>query len=141
MCIRDRAKVYPVVEDDYDKIKRQIMSALSENDMVIVNAGSSAGRDDSTVPVLRAIGKVLVHGVAIKPGKPVILALVENKPDVGLPGYPVSAYIDFENFVTPVLNMMSGRKTFSRNTVKAVLSKRLVSSLTHKEYVRMRRCV
>lgn len=132
------AKVYPVVEDDYDKIKRQIMSALSENDMVIVNAGSSAGRDDYTVHVLREIGKVLVHGVAIKPGKPVILAIVENKPVVGLPGYPVSAYIDFENFVTPVLNMMSGRKTFSRNTVKAVLSKRLVSSLKHKEYVRMR---
>ena len=114
------------------------MSALSENDMVIVNAGSSAGRDDYTVHVLREIGKVLVHGVAIKPGKPVILAIVENKPVVGLPGYPVSAYIDFENFVTPVLNMMSGRKTFSRNTVKAVLSKRLVSSLKHKEYVRMR---
>lgn len=132
------AKVYPVVEDDYDKIKRQIMSALSENDMVIVNAGSSAGRDDYTVHVLREMGKVLVHGVAIKPGKPVILAIVENKPVVGLPGYPVSAYIDFENFVTPVLNMMSGRKTFSRNTVKAVLSKRLVSSLKHKEYVRMR---
>lgn len=132
------AKVYPVVEDDYDKIKRQIMSALSENDMVIVNAGSSAGRDDYTVHVLREIGKVLVHGVAIKPGKPVILAIVENKPVVGLPGYPVSAYIDFENFVTPVLKMMSGRKTFSRNTVKAVLSKRLVSSLKHKEYVRMR---
>lgn len=132
------AKVYPAVEDDYEKIKERIISAVSENDLVIVNAGSSAGREDYTVHILREIGTVIVHGVAIKPGKPVILATVSGKPVIGLPGYPVSAYIGFENFVSPVLALMSGRKTYARKTVKAVLSKRLVSSLKHKEYVRVR---
>lgn len=131
-------KVYPVTEDDYDKIKETVINALAENDIVIVNAGSSAGREDYTVHILRELGEVVIHGVAIKPGKPVILAIVGGKPVIGLPGYPVSAYIDFENFVIPVMNMMSGRKLIKRNIVKATLSKRLVSSLKHKEYVRVR---
>lgn len=131
-------KVYPITEDDYDKIKARIQAALSENDMLIVNAGSSAGREDYTVHILREIGEVTVHGVAIKPGKPVILAIVDGKPVIGLPGYPVSAYIDFENFVTPVMNMMSGKKAYGKKTVKAVLSKRIVSSLKHEEYVRVK---
>ena len=59
--------------------------------MVLINAGSSAGRDDYTVHVLRELGEVLIHGVAIKPGKPVILAIVDKKPVIGLPGYPVSS--------------------------------------------------
>lgn len=132
------AHIYPVVADDYDKIKEKIQEAVAENDIVIVNAGSSAGREDYTVHVLREIGSVIVHGAAIKPGKPVILAIAGGKPVIGLPGYPVSAYIDFENFVMPVLNTMTGRKSFGRRTVRAVLSKRMVSSLKHKEYVRVR---
>lgn len=131
-------KVYPIVEDDYDKIKASVMDALAENDIVIVNAGSSAGREDYTVHILRELGEVVIHGVAIKPGKPVILAIVDGKPVIGLPGYPVSAYIDFENFVTPVMDMFSGQSRAKRNVVKATLSKRLVSSLKHKEYVRVR---
>lgn len=131
-------KVYPIVADDYDKIKASVMDALAENDIVIVNAGSSAGREDYTVHILRELGEVIIHGVAIKPGKPVILAIVDGKPVIGLPGYPVSAYIDFENFVAPVMDMFSGQSRAKRNVVKATLSKRLVSSLKHKEYVRVR---
>jgi len=131
-------KVYPIVEDDYDKIKASVIDALAENDVVIVNAGSSAGREDYTVHILRELGEVIIHGVAIKPGKPVILAIVGGKPVIGLPGYPVSAYIDFENFVTPVMDILSGQSRAKRNIVKATLSKRLVSSLKHKEYVRVR---
>jgi len=126
------------IEDDYEKIKGKIQEAVKLYDMVIVNAGSSAGRDDYTVEILREIGQVLVHGVAIKPGKPVILALVEGKPVMGLPGYPVSAYIGFENFVTPVLAMLNQSSEVSRKTIEAVISKRMVSSLKHKEYVRVK---
>ena len=129
---------YPPVEDDYEKIKSAIREALSENDIVVVNAGSSAGTEDYTVHILREMGEVLVHGVAIKPGKPVILAIVEGKPVIGLPGYPVSAYIDFENFVRPVMDLMSGERSPAGHTVEAVLSKRLVSSLKHQEYVRVK---
>ncbi len=129
---------YAPVEDDYDKIKETIKKALAENDIVVVNAGSSAGTEDYTVHILREIGEVLVHGVAIKPGKPVILSIVEGKPVIGLPGYPVSAYIDFENFVRPVMDMMSGERHSAGHTVEAVLSKRLVSSLKHQEYVRVK---
>ena len=129
---------YSPVEYDYEKIKAAIKRALDENDIVVVNAGSSAGTEDYTVHILREIGEVLVHGVAIKPGKPVILSIVEGKPVIGLPGYPVSAYIDFENFVRPVMDLMSGERHLSGHTVKAVLSKRLVSSLKHQEYVRVK---
>lgn len=132
------AQIYAPVEDDYEKLKAAVLAAAGENDVVIVNAGSSAGREDYTVHVLRELGRVIVHGVAIKPGKPVILAIAGGKPVIGLPGYPVSAYIDFENFVLPVLNMLTGRQGTNRKTVKAVLSKRLVSSLKHREYVRVR---
>lgn len=106
--------------------------------MVIVNAGSSAGTEDYTVHILRELGEVLVHGVAIKPGKPVILAVVKDKPVIGLPGYPVSAYIGFENFVKPVMSLFTGEHGYESNKVEAVISKRLVSSLKHKEYVRVK---
>lgn len=129
---------FPPIEDDYDKIKDAIKEALHTYDMVIVNAGSSAGTEDYTVHILREIGEVLVHGVAIKPGKPVILSIAEGKPIVGLPGYPVSAYIGFENFVKPVLSLFTGESIYENNAVEAIISKRMVSSLKHKEYVRVK---
>lgn len=126
------------IKDDYDKIKEKVESASKEYDLVIVNAGSSAGTEDFTVHVLRELGTVLVHGVAIKPGKPVILAIVNQKPVIGLPGYPVSAYIGFENFATPVLAMYTGREATKKESVDAVITRRIVSSLKHKEYVRVK---
>ena len=129
---------FPPIIDDYNLIKDAILDASKKYDMVLVNAGSSAGRDDYTVHVLREIGTVYVHGVAIKPGKPVILASVNNKPVIGLPGYPVSAYIGFENFVKPTLSMLMNTIPTSANKIKAVITRRLVSSLKHKEYVRVK---
>lgn len=132
------ARRFPPIIDDYEQIRDNIAKAVSEYDMVIVNAGSSAGTEDYTVHVLRELGEVIVHGVAIKPGKPVILAVVEGKPVIGLPGYPVSAYIGFENFVLPVLAMMGQTALKKNEVVTASVSKRLVSSLRHKEYVRVK---
>ena len=129
---------FPPIIDDYEMIRDQVSDAVDRHDMVIINAGSSAGTEDYTVHVLRELGEVIVHGVAIKPGKPVILAIVRGKPVIGLPGYPVSAYIGFENFVAPVLRMMGKRPESSAETVEAHISKRLVSSLKHKEYVRVK---
>lgn len=129
---------FPPIIDDYEQIRDKVSEAVDKYDMVIVNAGSSAGTEDYTVHVLRELGEVIVHGVSIKPGKPVILAVVRGKPVIGLPGYPVSAYIGFENFVTPIVQMMARRPESLTETVEAHISKRLVSSLKHKEYVRVK---
>lgn len=129
---------FPPIIDDYEQIRDKVSEAVDKYDMVIVNAGSSAGTEDYTVHVLRELGEVIVHGVSIKPGKPVILAVVRGKPVIGLPGYPVSAYIGFENFVTPIVQMMARRPERLTETVEAHISKRLVSGLKHKEYVRVK---
>lgn len=132
------AKRYEIVEDDYEKIRSTILKALDENDIVVTNAGSSAGTEDYTVHILREIGEVIVHGVAMKPGKPVILAIVKGKPVIGLPGYPVSAYLALENFLAPILEKMTGREEKGKRTIEAYISKRIVSSLKHREYVRVK---
>jgi len=126
------------VPDDYGLLREIISDAVNNHDMVLVNAGSSAGTEDYTVHVLRELGQVVVHGVAMKPGKPVILAVVKDKPVIGVPGYPVSAYLAYENFAAPVLELLSGNVTNKRQTVKATLTRRLVSSLKHREYVRVK---
>ena len=126
------------IADDYERLRQAVSDAVDSFDLVIVNAGSSAGTEDYTVHVLRELGEVLIHGVAIKPGKPVILAIVRGKPVIGLPGYPVSAYINFENFVIPVLNRLSGRTGRTAPQAEAVISRRLVSSLKYREYVRVK---
>lgn len=128
------SKRYDIIPDDRDMLRKGIETALRENDLVVVIAGSSAGREDYTSAVLEEMGTVAVHGVSIKPGKPVILAVVGNKPVIGLPGYPVSAYLAFRMFVEPLIS--GGR--MSEEKTDAVLSKRVVSSLKYREYVRMR---
>lgn len=141
-----KAKRYDIVKDNYDKIKAKILEALSENDIVLVNAGSSAGTEDYTVHILKELGEVIVHGVSIKPGKPVILAIVNNKPVIGCPGYPVSSYFAFDSFVKPIIMMMQGelKNTNDINdiedyeSIRATVSKRVVSTLKYKEYVRVK---
>lgn len=127
-----------ILKDDYALIRDNVKQACEKYDFVIVNAGSSAGTEDFTVHVLRELGEVFVHGVAIKPGKPVILAMVGNTPVVGLPGYPVSAFIAYQNFVRPLIDYLQNSVEEGVEKVQAFLSKRLVSSLKHKEYVRVK---
>lgn len=126
------------IPDDYEQIKKEIKEASEKYDMVIINAGSSAGMEDYTVHVLRELGEVVIHGVAVKPGKPVILAIVNEKPVIGLPGYPVAAYLNFEFFVVPVLKQFGAQIEENENCVTATLSKRLISTLKYKEYVRVK---
>lgn len=138
---RERGCV-PVVSDPvpdvYEDLKEKIADAVKENDMVAVIAGSSAGREDYTVHILQELGEVLVHGVAMKPGKPVILAMVEGKPVIGIPGYPVSAYLAFDLFASPVLELMTKKRLPDTGEVEATITRRIVSSLKHREYVRVK---
>ncbi|MCL2802308.1 MAG: molybdopterin-binding protein, partial [Treponema sp.] len=95
------------VPDNFDLLKNAVIKAAAEFDIVLINAGSSAGTEDFTVQVLREIGEVIIHGVAMKPGKPVILAIVNGKPVIGTPGYPVSAFLSFETFALPILSVLT----------------------------------
>ena len=92
-----------IIKDDKNALTSAVFASLQTNDMVVINAGTSAGTEDYTADVLKELGEVLVHGVAIKPGKPVILALCQNKPVIGLPGYPVSAMLTAEMFIRDIL--------------------------------------
>lgn len=131
-------KKYGVIPDEYDLIKNKIIEAVEENDIVLINAGSSAGTKDYTVDVLREIGDVIIHGVATKPGKPAILAIVNNKPVIGIPGYPVSAYFVFEFFVKPLLYQYNMQMLDEPKKIVSILSRRIVSSLKHEEYIRLK---
>ena len=131
------AKVYPITPDKKELIKTAIEKALSECDIVLVSAGSSAGRDDYTSEIIASLGTVLVHGIAIKPGKPAVLGEALGKPVIGLPGYPVSAIVIMDEIVAEVAAMYYGKTQPPRETVKAVLAKKLVSSLKYSEYVRV----
>ena len=94
---------YPFVEDKPEKIRDAIVKAVEDNDIVIVSAGSSAGTKDFTADVIAGLGEVLVHGVAIKPGKPVIIGRINKKPVIGLPGYPLSALTVIREIILPLL--------------------------------------
>jgi putative molybdopterin biosynthesis protein len=129
---------YPIVKDDFNEIKCTVEDAVSKYDVVIINAGSSAGRDDYTVHVISELGKVLVHGLSIKPGKPAILGLIDDVPVIGIPGFPVSAHIVFEEFVTPLLLKLNHYPIPHVDRIEAHSTRRIVSSLKSKEYVRVK---
>lgn len=126
-----------IVKDDFGLIRQKVKEALTQADVVVVNAGSSAGREDFTAAVIAELGELVVHGVAIKPGKPVMLGIAAGKPVVGIPGYPVSAVITFDRFVKPILHLLQGRATEEREKVNAFLSRQVVSNLGVEEYVRV----
>ena len=131
------SKLYPITPDKKDLIKAAIETALSECDIVLVSAGSSAGRDDYTSEIIASLGTVLVHGIAVKPGKPAVLGEALGKPVIGLPGYPVSAIVIMDEIVSEVVAMYYGKPRLTGETVKATLAKKIVSSLKYSEYVRV----
>lgn len=131
------SKVYPIVMDKKDLLKEVISKASEECDAVLVLAGSSAGRDDYTSTIIEELGEVLFHGLAIKPGKPAVLGNINSVPIIGLPGYPVSAIVVMEEIVKSVAELYYGTSTVSAETVKAILGKRVVSSLKYQEFVRV----
>lgn len=125
------------VADNPESLAAALDQALGEADLVVFNAGSSAGRDDLLSGVLAGRGQVLVHGVAIRPGHPVILALVDGVPVLGLPGFPVAAYINFRLFALPVLAALLGLPVTTQPGPEAGLARGAVSSAGIEEYVRV----
>ena len=133
-----RARVLPIVPDDQDLIAAAVREAATEADLVIVIAGSSAGRDDYTAQVIDKIGRLAVHGVAVRPGHPVVLGVVDGTPVIGAPGYPVSAALTFDIFGAPLLASLEGTAPKRRTTVRARLARKLASTMGSDDWVRVR---
>ena len=132
------AVVYPIVPDKFDRIQAMVAKAASECDMVILNAGSSAGREDFSARVIRELGEVLYHGIAMKPGKPAILGCQGDKPILGVPGYPVSGIIVIEQLLKPLIDHWLQVPPAPAQYAKATLTRPVVSGLKYEEFVRAR---
>lgn len=128
---------YGICIDDEELLEDRIKVAVKENDVVLINAGSSAGTKDYTKKIIEKLGKVYAHGLAIKPGKPTILGIIDGKPVIGVPGYPVSAYIVMEKVVKAVIAKMINIEPIPRMKVNAIMTKRVVSSLKNEEFIRV----
>ena len=132
------AVVYPIVPDKFDQIKAMVSRAAAECDMVILNAGSSAGREDYSARVIRELGQVLYHGIAMKPGKPAILGCQGAKPILGVPGYPVSGIIVVEQLLKPLIDHWLKVPAVPSQYTQAILTRPVVSGLKYQEFVRVR---
>jgi molybdopterin molybdotransferase/putative molybdopterin biosynthesis protein len=127
-----------IVRDEPDAIAAAVRDATARADLVIVVAGSSAGRDDHTAAVVERLGALAVHGVAVRPGHPVVLGAVNATPVLGAPGYPVSASLTFDIFAAPLLAALEGAAPAERPRARARIARKLASSMGMDDWVRVR---
>jgi putative molybdopterin biosynthesis protein len=138
---------WPVVADNLDAIKTAVLQAAANHDLILLNAGSSAGSEDYTAHVVAALGTLLVHGIAVRPGHPVIIGLITRHsppatrhspiPIIGVPGYPVSAALTGEILVEPILARWQGRPPYQPPTTTAVITRKINSPTGDDDYVRV----
>jgi putative molybdopterin biosynthesis protein len=146
---------YPITKDNFDSICDRVLEAAQTHDLVLLNAGSSAGAEDFSSKVVEKLGTLLVHGVAVRPGHPVILGTVDRGPKtedsspstihrppsiipiIGVPGYPVSAALTVDIFIEPVIAKWLGRRSNELPTAMATLTRKLVSPAGDDDYVRV----
>ena len=130
---------HEMVVDDTTKIKQAVAGALHEDyQLILVLGGSSAGSEDFAKTAIVELGEILVHGVTIMPGKPVVIGSVQNRPVFGIPGYPVSAIIAFEQFVQPLLCALLGQPDPQKETVEVQPTKKIASKLGVEEFLRVK---
>lgn len=153
---------YPITKDDFDLICERVSEAAQTHDLVLLNAGSSAGAEDFSARVVEKLGKLLVHGVAVRPGHPVILGVIARSalvlrgeaismgageiasapprndiPIIGVPGYPVSAALTIDIFVEPLMAVWLGRRPLELPTEEATLTRKIVSPAGDDDFVRV----
>jgi putative molybdopterin biosynthesis protein len=128
---------YGAFPDDATALEQAVRRALAECDMVVLSGGTSKGAGDLSHRVVSGLGKpgILVHGVALKPGKPLCLAVAEGKPVAVLPGFPTSAIFTFHAFVAPVIRARAGLPPEATETVEARVPLRIASEMGRKEFV------
>jgi len=129
------------IPDDFGKIKTRVVQAAGEFDLILLIAGSSAGSEDYSSQIVEQSGELLVHGIAVRPGHPVILGIVKNDgkstPIIGVPGYPVSAALTADIFVEPLLGKWLGRSPFHPHTIPAEITRKVNSRAGDDEYLRV----
>ena len=129
----------PRVGDDPDKIAHAVAKGLeSDFDMALIIGGSSAGSADYSKTVVSRLGRVLFHGVTIMPGKPLLAGEVKGKPVFGIPGYPVSAIVAFEQFVAPVIAAMTGQTIEPGKKIPVSFARKIPSKLGVREFFRVK---
>lgn len=129
---------FPPVKDSIADIRNAVTAACESGDIVVINAGSSAGSEDYTASVIAELGEVMVHGINIKPGKPVILGRVGRTPIIGIPGYPVSAFLTFRLFCRELVYLLQGVPVPESMHVRALLSRQAPSALGQEEFLRVK---
>lgn len=130
--------IYPIIEDEPSAIGDALKRAIeSRPELVIINAGSSAGSKDYTADVIEEMGEVFIHGIAMMPGKPTILGEIKGIPVAGNPGYPVSSVISFEQLVRPYLLSIQGLKPTHKKRIKVRPVRDIPSKLGIEEFVRV----
>ncbi len=129
---------HPIVRDDPGELKEALLSAMGRFDLVLLIAGSSAGSEDYTPSIVDELGEVLVHGVSIMPGKPTLIGRVKKLPIVGLPGYPVSTIIAYEELVRPILYRCLHLLHPERAKLEVLPTKKIPSKLGVEEFLRVK---
>jgi putative molybdopterin biosynthesis protein len=137
-----QATRWPIVPDQFEAIQAAVKEAARDHDLVMVNAGSSAGSEDYTAQIVKSQGRLLVHGVAVRPGHPVILGMLEGRggaaaPVIGVPGYPVSAALTGEIFIEPLLARWLGQPPHRPATIEATSTRKIVSHTGDDDFVRV----
>ncbi|MGI6603966.1 MAG: gephyrin-like molybdotransferase Glp [bacterium] len=129
-----------LVPDEYEAVLAGVQRGLATADLVLLSGGSSVGVRDVAAKVLADLGPpgVLVHGVALRPGKPLLLALCQSKPVFGLPGHPVSALVTFDLFVRPAVERLLGVSAKQRPYVRARLGRNVASAAGREDHIRVR---
>ena len=132
-------RIYGIVADDFEMLKQAAEYMAIENDVILISGGSSAGVKDETLNAIESLeqSEVFVHGIAVKPGKPTIIAKTGNKAVIGLPGHPASCFFIFKTFVLNILDTINGDTgTFlTKKTVKALLTLNIPSNHGREEYI------
>jgi putative molybdopterin biosynthesis protein len=133
---------WSITPDNFEDIRSQVATAAQSADLILLNAGSSAGSEDFSADVVQSLGELLVHGVAVRPGHPVILGMVrvtETKkvPIIGVPGYPVSAALTGEIFVDPLISQWLGRPPAQPPEVEAQLTRKVTSPSGDDDFMRV----
>lgn len=143
-----RAERFPITPDVFETIRERVLQAAQTHDLVLLNAGSSAGSEDFSARVVESLGELLVHGIAVRPGHPVILGMIDRSPGspqasvdkvpiIGVPGYPVSAALTAEIFVEPLISRWLGRPPTRPITLTATLTRKVTSPAGDDDYMRM----
>lgn len=126
---------HDIVPDEPSLLTGALQEAVAQADLIVMCSGSSAGREDYTAELIEQMGELLVHGLAMRPGKPAILGIIDGKPVIGVPGYPISAQLVFNLFARPLLYRKQGIPAPEPETVEALMARKVASHMGVDEFI------